>query len=88
MTIEEKDFKMTCSDGNRWDLELLYTVKPKGKPEREEFKLDGYGYTLSNALAKIINYRLANKKDVYSLKEYIQEYKKESNSVKQLFKDI
>ena len=40
MTIEEKDFKLTCCQGYCWDLELLQTIKPKGKPERQEFQIE------------------------------------------------
>lgn len=77
MLIEEKDFRLS-NDGESdyWDLELLKTVRPKGKPERQEFQVVGYGYSFSNALKVIANYRISSKKDVYTLQEYIQDYKK------------
>lgn len=77
MLIEEKDFRLS-NDGESdyWDLELLKTVRPKGKPERQEFQVVGYGYSFSNALKVIVNYRISSKKDVYTLQEYIQDYKK------------
>ena len=54
MIIEESDFRLTESSGPFWDLELLYTVKPKGKPERQEFKDAGYGMTLEHCIKRII----------------------------------
>lgn len=76
MTIEEKDFRLS-NDGESdyWDLELLKTVRPKGKPERQEFQVVGYGYSFTNALKVIANHRISEKKDVYTLQEYIQDYK-------------
>lgn len=77
MLIEEEDFRLT-NDGESdyWDLELLKTVRPKGKPERKEFQVIGYGYSFPNALKVIANHRISTKKDVYTLKEYMQDYKK------------
>ena len=77
MLNEGKDFRLS-NDGESdyWDLELLKTVRPKGKPERQEFQVVGYGYSFSNALKVIVNYRISSKKDVYTLQEYIQDYKK------------
>lgn len=77
MLIEEEDFRLS-NDGESdyWDLELLKTVRPKGKPERREFQVIGYGYSFPNALKVIANHRMSMKKDVYTLKEYIQDYKK------------
>lgn len=48
ITIEESDFKLTqtSDNSNFWDLELLYTIRPKGKDPREEFKIAGYGMTM------------------------------------------
>lgn len=88
MIIEEKDFRMTLCTGNLWDLELLQTIRPKGKPERQEFQIEGYGMSLENCMKSIINHRLSNKQDVYSLKEYIKEYKEELSKLKELFKEL
>lgn len=77
MLIEEADFRLT-NDGESdyWDLELLKTVRPKGKPERQEFQVIGYGYSFPSALKVIANHRISLKQDVYTLKEYMQDYKK------------
>lgn len=49
MVIEEADFRLTSEVSDYfWDLELLYTVRPKGKPERQEFKNAGYGMPLES----------------------------------------
>ncbi len=76
MTIEQEDFRLhNDGESDYWDLELLKTVRPKGKPERQEFQVIGYGYSFPNALKVIANHRLSTKKDVYTLEEYIQDYK-------------
>ena len=87
MVIQESDFILTNASGDLWDLELLKTVRPKGKPERQEFQIIGYGYSFDNALRVIINYRLSKKKDVYTLKEYLQDYKKVRDSLTNLLKN-
>ena len=88
MTIEQEDFRLT-NDGvsSHWDLELLKTIRPKGGPERQEFQIVGYGYPLDHALRVIINYRLSKKKDVYTLKEYLQDYKTVKDSLTNLLKN-
>jgi len=88
MTIEQEDFRLT-NDGlsNHWDLEVLKTIRPKGGPERQEFQIIGYGYSFDNALRVVINYRLSKKKDVYTLEEYLQDYKKVKDSLTNLLKN-
>lgn len=88
MTIEQEDFRLT-NDGQsaHWDLEVLKTIRPKSGPERQEFQIIGYGYPLESALAVIINYRLSKKKDVYTLKEYLQDYKIVKDSLTNLLKN-
>lgn len=85
MVIEESDFKMTSVlSGNFWDLELLYTVRPKGKPERQEFKDAGYGMTLETCLKKVIFRRMEEKRDVYNLKDYVKDYKQEVKRLEEM----
>ena len=86
MIIEESDFRLeNASDFSQfWDLELLYTVKPKSGEVRQEFKNSGYGLTLESAIKRIINYRLSNKKEIYTLKEYLEEYKAENDKIRRL----
>ena len=84
MISEESDFRLTESSGPFWDLELLYTVKPKGKPERQEFKDAGYGMTLEHCIKRIIIHRLEQKKEVYSLKEFLEDYRQEVNRLEKL----
>lgn len=86
MIIEEQDFKLTSikNDGSPfWDLELLFTITPKKGESRKEFKNAGYGLTLENAIKRIINFRIENRHSVLDLKQYLDEYKKESNKLKQ-----
>lgn len=80
MIIEHSDFRLT-NDGmsSHWDLELMRTVRPRGKPEREEWSDPLYGMPLERAIKIIINYRLNKKKDVYTLQEYLHEYKDQLN---------
>lgn len=85
MTIEEEDFRLhNDGESDYWDLELLKTVRPKGKPERQEFQIVGYGYSFPTALKVIANHRLSTKKDVYTLSEYMQDYKKIIDSLNNL----
>lgn len=86
MIIEETDFKLTCNQGYCWDLELLQTIKPKDKPERQEFQIKGYSMPLERCLQHIVNYRLNKKQTVYSLKEYLNSYKQEIEKLKDLVK--
>lgn len=87
MIIEEKDFRLTSISDNSplFDLELLYTVKPKGKPEREEFKNVAYGIPLDSALQRIVSYRVNNRYDCpVDLVTYINAYIEETESLKHL----
>lgn len=86
MIIEEKDFRLEYEEaGNRFDLYLLQIVNAKDADKRrEEFKLHGYGMTMEHALKVIINTRLKNKKEVFTLKEYLQDYRAEIKSLKDL----
>lgn len=78
MVIEENDFRLT-NDGmsTHWDLELMRTVRPRGKPEREEWSDPLYGVPLERAIKIIINYKLNKKQDTYSLEEYLNSYKEQ-----------
>lgn len=88
MQIEESDFRLT-NDGSsvHWDLELMKTVRPRGKPERQEFGDPMYGMPLEKCIKIIVNHRLA-KQEKYTLKEFIEAYLKELDNVKLLFKDL
>lgn len=85
MVIEEADFRMTSvASGPFWDLELLYTVRPKGKPERQEFKDAGFGMSLETCIRKVVHHRISSKQDVSTLKEYVQDYKEEVKRLEEL----
>ena len=86
MVIEEKDFKLIpISDSDLFfDLELLYTVRPKGKEVRQEFKNVAYGISLNTALKKIIQYRLSHKYDTVDLSTYLKEFRNELDLLKAL----
>lgn len=87
MVIEESDFRLTSVNeySTKWDLELLYTVRPKGKEARTEFKAVAYGLPLESALKRVINFRINNKhQDAISLKDYLKEYKDQLNQLNHL----
>ena len=86
MIIQESDFRLeNASDFSQfWDLELLYTVKPKSGEPRDEFKNAGYGLTLETAIKRIINYRISKKHETLSLAQYLKEYKEENESIHRL----
>lgn len=85
MVIEEADFRMTSGASDHfWDLELLYTVRPKGKPERQEFKDAGYGMSLEGCIKKVIHHRISSKKDVSTLEEYVRDYREEVKRLEEM----
>ena len=88
MEIIENDFKLkpVSADSIMFDLELLYTIKPRKGEARNEFKNAGYGLTLASALQKVINYRINNnhKEEAITLKTYLKEYKQEVQKIKNL----
>lgn len=79
MIIEESDFKLTPVDEALplYDLELLYTIKPKNGEERQEFKVYGYGMSLEACLQRVANYRLRRNHpdESITLKQFLEEYK-------------
>lgn len=87
MVIEEEDFRLTSVDESspHFDLELLYTIKPRGKEARQEFKNVAYALPLSAALLKVAQYRISCRHpEAMRLKEYLNEFKKEITSLKAL----
>lgn len=86
MIIEEKDFRLTpvSESSPMFDLELLYTVRPKGKETRQEFKNAAYGISLESALRKVIQYRLSCKYDTVDLATYLKEFREELDSLRKL----
>lgn len=88
MTIEESDFRLTPINDSSpfFDLELLDTIRPKGKEARQEFKNAAYGIKLETALRMIAHRRICNKypNDSISMQTYLDEFKEEIKSLKAL----
>lgn len=88
MVIEERDFRLipVSEASPMFDLELLYTIRPKGKEARQEFKNAGYGMGLETAVKKIAQYRVSSKHEDESIKllKYFTEFKNELDSLKEL----
>lgn len=88
MVIEEKDFRLIplSESSLRFDLELLYTINPKGKDSRQEFKNAAYGISLDYAIKKIAHYRVSqnHKEEAITLLTYFKEFKEELDSLKAL----
>lgn len=86
MVIEGKDFKLTpVSDSSPFfDLELLYTIKPKSKETRQEFKNVAYGISLETAIKKIIQYRILHKYDITDLATYLKEFRAELDLLRKI----
>lgn len=83
MVIEGSFYKITPINeySQFFDLELLHEIG--GKNPRKEFKVASYGITLESAIQKIINYAVRNKlPETVTLKEYLDAYKEESDSIK------
>ncbi len=64
-------------------LQTLINAKDASK-RREELTLEAYGVPLERALKRIINYRLSKRKEVYILKEYLSDFKKEKEELAKL----
>lgn len=88
MIIEEKDFKLTRSSesNDKFDLDLLYTVKPRGGTPRDEFKNVGYAMSLDKCISAIILYRIDKKQNTFNLKSFLKAYKDECEEIKKLIK--
>lgn len=88
MVIEEKDFRLIpiSESSPKFDLELLYTINPKGKESRQEFKNVAYGIGLDYAVRKIAHYRVSckHKDEAVTLLTYFKEFKEELDSLKAL----
>lgn len=90
MIIEESDFKLeqVSDTSDRFDLDLLRIVNKGKANERAEFKNEAYGISLVNAMKKIILYRMNLKSETLSLKEFLKEYKIESEKICKLLVDV
>ena len=90
MIIEDIDYRLTQINENSllWDLELLHTIKPKGKESRQEFKISGYGLTLESAMKKVVAYRIHNRHldSAMQMKDFIQELNNEVKNLKETWK--
>lgn len=88
MIIEESDFRLTPINESspKFDLELLYTINPKGKESRKEFKIVAYGIGIEYAIKKIAHYRVCCKhnEEAIRLLTYFEEFKEELDSLKAL----
>jgi hypothetical protein len=86
MEIREEDFMIEFEEHcSKFNLYLLYVKNAKNPEKRsEELKIYGYGMPLEHCIQVIINYRIAKKKEVYTLGEYLEEYKLQANSIKKL----
>lgn len=88
MIIEEKDFRLIpiSDDSPIFDLELLYTIRPKGKEPRQEFKNAAYGINLESAIKKIVQYKVASKHkdEAITLSTYLSEFKQELDTIRKL----
>lgn len=90
MIIEESDFRLEQINdtSDRFDLELLHTVNKGKSNEKQEFKNVAYGISLVGAMKRIILYRMNQKHETLSLKEFLKEYKIESEKVCKLLADV
>lgn len=87
IVIEESDFKLTQINDSSpfWDLELIHTIRPRGKEARKEFKIVGYGMRMELCIKNIINYRISKKHpETIDMKTYLTEYKKLLKEISEL----
>lgn len=93
MKIEEEDFilEQSSDDSIFFDLEIKVLVKEKIKGkvtgnESYKFKKAGYGMPLENCIKKIVLNRINQKQEIYSLKEFLTEFKNISEEIIKLIK--
>lgn len=86
IVIEESDFKLeqVNESSNRWDLWFKKVVKHKNGTTDEAWDVSCYGVSLAHCIDKIINRRLANKQEVYSLKQFINDYRIMKSEIEKL----
>lgn len=90
IVIEQDNFKMIQSNetGPFFDLYLPHTTNEGKENERTEMKLNGYGYSFEYCIDLLIKIRLNNKKESYSINEYMQAYVNEIKEIKKLIQHI
>ena len=79
MTIEEEDFKLNSAGYKDWDLYFK-----KG----DKWEVAGYGMRIENCLKAVIRRRMQQKKEVYTLKEYLKSYVLEKTKFEELISKI
>ena len=90
-TIEEHDFKMVssrASDVRFFDFYYLHTVNKGKDNERQEFKLEGYGFRLETCIKRIASMRAGvnvGQRKFNSMKEFLMFYQKQLEETKKLF---
>lgn len=87
MIIKESDFELKqVSDASpHWDLSLVRIINANSKTReaREELKVEGYGYTLSGALATIARYRVSRDNEgAMTMQQYLDSY---TNELRRLY---
>lgn len=93
MIIEYKNYKIEA-ENNRFNVYKSVTrnkidIKTKKEIPNEIITSDdalGFGFTLTNAIRTIITHELECRNETYSLKEYINEFKKLLNEINDIIK--
>ena len=89
MIIEEKDFRITSSEGFMGDLEFLCTINKGKENERKEFKTSFYGIPMKQIITEIASNRISvhwSDETIISLNEYLEMYSRYVNEVDLLLK--
>ena len=87
MIIEGSFFRLTpvTEASPMFDLELLYDIG--GKNPRKEFKVEGYGYPIEDAIERCCRYAVSkkfSKDEIITLKQYIDEFKKSTKDIRHM----
>lgn len=89
MVIQEEDFRLTPinESSNRFDLELLYTIQPKGKEARQEFKVVAYGISINSAMKRIAHFRMCQglKDQALTMLDYLNGFKSELHKLSKFY---
>ena len=79
--IDER-FKLNQTTGDRFDLvEIVERKKKNSEDTYSAESVVGYDMRIESCISRIISERLKNKKETVSLKQFLEEYKKEKEEL-------
>ena len=88
MKIKLENYIIELNSFQGYDLIKIGTVAKGDNAGRETFTIIGYAMAMKNCIKKIVHLNLAAKESELTLKEFLEEYKKETTRMVNLIKDV